>query len=430
VDNIRPGRALAWAPMADERDDPWSAGVTAEKPEPTWPPQATDDGADDTSRLHTGRWMSPSLGAYDPDSRHRALDDDGADDAYFSQFGYGESFGDGRLAAGYDSAPPPQPAASSPPPAPAGADPARMRGEAPSPDERVADAPSFDPAAFDPASSDSASGDGPSVAPRSFEEPSPVTGSSEGPSSWNDPAWGPPAAPSHRGDRPGPAIGGDRRPEAGSPLDRSGVARSEAGGGDRSDVLDPDGGEADGEDGNTADDSRRNLIEWGVVLVGAVLLALVLRALVLQAFWIPSPSMETTLLVRDRVLVNKVSYHLHDINRGDVVVFRRTDEEIAQNPELPHDVIKRVIALGGETIEIRDNEVFIDGLLLQEPYLDEGVITSDYGPDTVPEGHIFVMGDNRELSLDSRFETGPVAEDRVVGRAFLLFWPLNRIGAL
>ena len=176
--------------------------------------------------------------------------------------------------------------------------------------------------------------------------------------------------------------------------------------------------------------ARRNAIEWAVVLVGAVLLALILRAVLLQAFWIPSPSMESTLLVRDRVLVNKVSYRLHDINRGDVIVFRRTDDEIARNPELPRDVIKRVIGLEGETITIADNKVFIDDRELSEPYLDEGVVTSDFGPEVVPDGHVFVMGDNRELSLDSRFETGPISHDRVVGRAFFLFWPLNRMGSL
>ncbi len=176
--------------------------------------------------------------------------------------------------------------------------------------------------------------------------------------------------------------------------------------------------------------ARRNAIEWAVVLVGAVLLALILRAVLLQAFWIPSPSMESTLLVRDRVLVNKISYRLHDINRGDVIVFRRTDDEIARNPELPRDVIKRVIALEGETITIAENKVLIDDAELLEPYLDEGVLTSDFGPEVVPDGHVFVMGDNRELSLDSRFETGPISHDRVVGRAFFLFWPLGRLGSL
>lgn len=186
----------------------------------------------------------------------------------------------------------------------------------------------------------------------------------------------------------------------------------------------------DDDDFDTSGDARRNVIEWAVVLVGAVLLALLLRAVLLQAFWIPSPSMESTLLVRDRVLVNKLSYRIGDVGRGDIVVFRRTDEEIARNPGLPQDVIKRAIALPGETIEIRDNQVFINGNLLVEPYLDEGVLTSDYGPEIVPEEHLFVMGDNRELSLDSRFETGPVSTDRVVGRAFVLFWPLDRVAPL
>ncbi|MEM9654414.1 MAG: signal peptidase I [Actinomycetota bacterium] len=160
------------------------------------------------------------------------------------------------------------------------------------------------------------------------------------------------------------------------------------------DAIDLD---AEDEEYGEAGEARRNAIEWAVVLVGAVLLALVLRALLLQAFWIPSPSMESTLLVRDRVLVNKISYQLHDINRGDIIVFRRTDAEIANSPDLPRDVIKRVIALEGEQIEIIDNTVYIDGRELVEPYLDEGVITSNFPAEVVPEGHVFVMGDNREL---------------------------------
>lgn len=188
--------------------------------------------------------------------------------------------------------------------------------------------------------------------------------------------------------------------------------------------------DAEDDEYSASGEARRNAIEWAVVLVGAVLLALVLRTLLLQAFWIPSPSMESTLLVKDRVLVNKISYQLHDINRGDVIVFRRTDAEVANSPDLPRDVIKRVIALEGEQIEITNNTVYIDGQELREPYLDEGVITSDFEAEVVPEGHVFVMGDNRELSLDSRFETGPIAHDRVVGRAFFLFWPVGRAGPL
>jgi len=177
--------------------------------------------------------------------------------------------------------------------------------------------------------------------------------------------------------------------------------------------------------------ARRNAIEWAVVLVAAVLLALVLRALVLQAFYIPSPSMEDTLLIQDRVLVNKLSYRFGDVGRGDIVVFHRTEDEIATaGPDQPKDVIKRVIALGGETIEIRESKVFINDQELLEPYLEPGLVMPDFGPVTVPEGFVFVMGDNRNLSSDSRGELGPIAEERVVGRAFVLFWPVSRVSRL
>jgi signal peptidase I len=232
------------------------------------------------------------------------------------------------------------------------------------------------------------------------------------------------------GDGPAAAGGGSDRPMVasigGSPFEH----RDDDGEDDYFSEFENDFDDFDTDQLEEANDARRNAIEWAVVLVGAVLLALILRAVLLQAFWIPSPSMESTLLVRDRVLVNKMSYRLHDIHRGDVIVFRRTEAEIEANPELPRDVIKRVIALEGETIEIVDDVVTIDGNRLIEPYLDEGVVTSDFGPTVVPEGHVFVMGDNRELSLDSRFETGPISHDRVVGRAFFLFWPLGRMGAL
>lgn len=366
--------------MADEPNDPWSSGVTAGDADPPWDPTEADAEDDDTARQHTGRWTSPSLGSYDPASTHEALQEgDGADDAYFRDFGYGEGFGDGRLAAGFD------------------------------PDAEVASAPAPDAA--------------PRPEPAGPTEPNGRRAAAEtnGTGS-HDRTW---VAPT---DRSGAT--GRFDPRAVAPAADAPRTWSAADGIDSADPFDdlddPDGAE----EAESGTDTTRNMIEWAVVLVGAVLLALVLRALVLQAFWIPSPSMESTLLVRDRVLVNKVSYRVGDIGRGDIIVFRRTDEEIAQNPELPRDVIKRVIALEGEEIEILDNQVFIDGLLLQEPYLDEGVTTTDFGPETVPDGHVFVMGDNRELSLDSRFETGPIAEDRVVGRAFFLFWPLNRIGSL
>ena len=169
----------------------------------------------------------------------------------------------------------------------------------------------------------------------------------------------------------------------------------------------------------------RGLVEWIVVLVGAVVVALLLRTFLFQAFWIPSESMEATLQQQDRVLVNKLSYRLHDVNRGDVIVFRRPDEEQAEI----RDLIKRVIALPGESVEARENSIYINGAKLIEPYLAVDEVIGDFGPITVPAGEVFVMGDNRDESYDSRF-FGTVADERIVGRAFVLFWPLNRIGTL
>jgi len=361
--------------MADEPNDPWSYGVTSDDADPPWDPAENGTDADDTARHHTGRWTSPSLGSYDPSAAHEAIEGgNGADEAYFKDFGYGEGFGDGRLAADFEATPGPAPRAEPPRPARSNGNGSTAEGVAPRPVDGVRPKPAP-----------------PERGGTGRFDPLTANQGSESRRSW-----------------PG-----------GDPQDSSDTFAD--------DIIDDEDPVGEAEAGA---DTTRNLIEWAVVLVGAVLLALVLRALVLQAFWIPSPSMESTLLVRDRVLVNKVSYRIGDIDRGDVIVFRRTDEEIAQNPELPRDVIKRVIALEGEVIEIIDNEVFIDGLLLREPYLDEGVTTTNFGPEPVPDGHVFVMGDNRELSLDSRFETGPIAEDRVVGRAFFLFWPLNRIGTL
>ena len=169
----------------------------------------------------------------------------------------------------------------------------------------------------------------------------------------------------------------------------------------------------------------QGLAEWGYVIVGAVAVALVLRAFLFQAYWIPSESMDSTLVTNDRVLVNKISYNVHDVHRGDVVVFERADAK----PGEIQDLIKRVIALEGETIEGRDNQIFINGELLIEPYLAIDEYTADFDPVTIPEGHVFMMGDNRDQSFDSRF-FGAVATDRIIGRAFVIFWPFTRANAL
>ena len=181
----------------------------------------------------------------------------------------------------------------------------------------------------------------------------------------------------------------------------------------------------------------RTIIEWIAVAVGALAVALLIKTFLLQAFYIPSGSMEPTLALGDRVLVNKLSYHLHDINRGDVIVFRKPPGE----PGDIDDLIKRVVATEGETVEFRDGNAYIDGLLLEEPYLNVDMPTNAKGPIpncentpestrcVVGEGRVFVLGDNRESSRDSRF-FGPIENDSVVGRAFLKVWPLGDVGFL
>ena len=183
--------------------------------------------------------------------------------------------------------------------------------------------------------------------------------------------------------------------------------------------------------------ARRTVLEWGVVLVGALALALIVRAFLFQAFYIPSPSMEPTLFSGDRILVNKVSYRLHDVNRGDLVVFHpRPESGVGAD-----DLIKRVIALPGETVTTDSGRVLIDGGLLIEPYLPvpdgtAGFTTVPWCANqdttagcTVPDDHVFVLGDNRGNSRDSRY-FGPVPVDSIVGRAFVRVWPLGDLDRL
>jgi signal peptidase I len=170
----------------------------------------------------------------------------------------------------------------------------------------------------------------------------------------------------------------------------------------------------------------RTAIEWTLLVVGAVLLALLLRANVVQAFYIPSDSMVPTLQQGDRVLVNKLSYKLHDVHRGDIVVFKAPPGEATGDIK---DLVKRVVGLPGETIEGREGRIYIDGDLLEEGYLPEGTVSKEFDPVGVPAGTFFMLGDNRRASKDSTF-FGPIRESTIVGRVFVRIWPPNRLGIL
>ena len=181
----------------------------------------------------------------------------------------------------------------------------------------------------------------------------------------------------------------------------------------------------------------------GLILV-AFALALLIKTFLVQAFFIPSASMVPTLKVGDRVLVNKLVYDFGEPQRGDVIVFEDPDpttdepdrgffggiwhwftEGLGFSTGQQQDFIKRVVGLPGETLELRGGKVYVNGDELDEPYiLRPG--HQDYGPVTIEPGQVFVMGDNRPNSSDSRM-FGPVSEEKIIGKAFVLLWPLSRL---
>jgi signal peptidase I len=181
--------------------------------------------------------------------------------------------------------------------------------------------------------------------------------------------------------------------------------------------------------------------EYSEALIVAVILALIIRTFVVQAFKIPSGSMEDTLLIGDHLLVSKFIYGvqfpwsddrylaLRHPERGDVIVFEFPEDKDKSYFER-RDFIKRVIGLPGDTVEVRNKQVFVNGELYTNPeeiHKEASVVSSEYGPRdfmapvTVPPGNYFVMGDNRDRSYDSRF-WGFVAEPKIKGQAFIKYW--------
>jgi signal peptidase I len=195
------------------------------------------------------------------------------------------------------------------------------------------------------------------------------------------------------------------------------------------------------------EDDRGGIVGFFRELPGLIILAfalaLIIKTFLIQAFFIPSQSMVPTLKVGDRVLVNKVVYNVGEPQRGDIIVFENPQlvepdrgvieaiwnwliEGLGFSVDPTKDFIKRVVGLPGETIEIREGQVFVDGQPIEEPYLRRTGRDS-LAPTLVEPDHLFVMGDNRPNSQDSRSALGQIPVDKVVGKAFVLLWPPSRV---
>jgi signal peptidase I len=172
--------------------------------------------------------------------------------------------------------------------------------------------------------------------------------------------------------------------------------------------------------------STRWIVEWVAVLLVAILVAFLVRTFVAQTFYIPSASMEPTLQIGDRIIVDKLSYKIHGVGRGDIVVFKRPPAENCGGPPVP-DLVKRVIGLPGETISSIGNTVLINGKPLAQPWLPKhDPLGQPISTITLGRNQYFMMGDNRSDSCDSR-DWGPIQSSYIVGRVVLRIWPLGRL---
>lgn len=161
----------------------------------------------------------------------------------------------------------------------------------------------------------------------------------------------------------------------------------------------------------------REMLESVVI---AVLLAAVIRLFILEPFFIPSGSMEPNLMVGDRIIVSKVTYYIKDPAPGDIVVFK-----FPLDPS--RNFVKRLIAKGGDTVEIKNSILYVNNKAVAEGYLPTGLLFQDFGPQQVPQNHYFMLGDNRNNSDDSRV-WGFLNEELIVGKAEVIYWPHDRIG--
>lgn len=180
----------------------------------------------------------------------------------------------------------------------------------------------------------------------------------------------------------------------------------------------------------------RNIIEFAIVIIAALALSFVVTHYVCQPYEIPSESMESTIDVGDRVLSEKISYRFSEPETGQIITFENVEGEVDPSSGEMRVLIKRVIATQGQEVDLIDGQVYVDGVALNEPYT-RGLPSEELSnpncpisyPYTVPEGCVWVMGDNRVNSLDSRW-FGPVPLENVTGHAFFTYWPFDRLGIL
>jgi len=166
------------------------------------------------------------------------------------------------------------------------------------------------------------------------------------------------------------------------------------------------------------------VFDWGETVVVAFILALIIRAFFIQVFWIPSSSMEPTLDIKDRIVVNKAANYFVEPKRQQIIVFR----QVAPEGTPKRDLIKRLMALPGETFEMKDGIVYINGEKIEETHpMNRDYM--DFGPVVVPPDAYFVLGDNRGASADSRY-WGFLPKENVIGPAALRIWPLNKFGGI
>lgn len=173
----------------------------------------------------------------------------------------------------------------------------------------------------------------------------------------------------------------------------------------------------------TKESVKKEIMEWIIVIEVAVILAVVLNMFIIVNAIVPTASMETTIMTGDRLFGNRLAYNKEDPKRGDIVIFKFPDDE-------KQLFIKRIIGMPGDTLEMIDGVVYINGETIDEPYLAT-IPYGDYGPITVPDGAYFMMGDNRNNSADSRYWQQPfVYRDKILGKAVFCYFPFSEFGKI